>query len=206
MNSSPLTPNYSLPDSTRVRKPLPKAQLFKKFELKQSQRDAIDADIARMDFVNALMPQTLPAIAEGKEVKAIFVIEVELKRQDFDTKIIALIARLIPQRIVFALRFEDKVQLAVYHDKLFTAQWQTVESATLPLSGLTLDAVWETIVSTIGQFSVATEMTLSEQIAEDDSRAKLERQIAALEKQMAATKQPRRKREIYEQIKELKNL
>jgi hypothetical protein len=157
-----------------------------------------------MSFVNVLMPQTLPAIAEGNEVKAIFVIEVELKRKDFDRKSIGLIARLIPQRIVFALRFEDNVMLAVYHDKLFTAQWQTVESTSLPLSGLTLDAAWEAIVSTIGQFSIESEKTLSEQIAEDDNRAKLERQIASLEKQMAATKQPRRKREIFEQIKSLK--
>lgn len=184
---------------------MPKADFYRKYDLKPAQRTAFDADVARMTFVNALMPQTLPAIAEGKEVKAIFVIEVELKRKDFDHKSIGLIARLIPQRIVFALRFEDKVMLAVYHDKLFTAPWQTVESATLPLSGLTLDCVWETVVSSIGQFSVETEKTLSEQIAEEDSRAKLERQIAALEKQMVATKQPRRKREIFEQIKKLKS-
>lgn len=193
-----------LPQSTETRKALPKVDFYRKYDLKPAQRTAFDADVARLSFVNALMPQTLPAIAEGKEVKAIFVIEVELKRKDFDQKSIGLIARLIPQRIVFALRFEDKLQLAVYHDKLFTAPWQSVETATLPLSGLSLDAVWETFVSSIGQFSVETEKTLSEQIAEDDSRAKLERQIAALEKQMAAAKQPRRKREIYELIKSLK--
>ncbi len=193
-----------LPQSTEIRRALPKSDFFRKCDLKPAQRTAFDADVARMSFVNVLMPQTLPAIAEGNEVKAIFVIEVELKRKDFDRKSIGLIARLIPQRIVFALRFEDNVMLAVYHDKLFTAQWQTVESTSLPLSGLTLDAAWEAIVSTIGQFSIESEKTLSEQIAEDDNRAKLERQIASLEKQMAATKQPRRKREIFEQIKSLK--
>lgn len=194
-----------LPQSTETRRALPKADFFRKYDLKPAQRTAFDADVARMSFVNVLMPQTLPAIAEGKEVKAIFVIEVELKRKDFDHKNIDLIARLIPQRIVFALRFEDKVMLAVYHDKLFTAQCQTVESATLPLAGLTLDAVWENIVSTIGQFSVAAENTISEQIAEDDSRAKIERQIAVLEKQMRTTTQTRRQRELYSQIKKLKS-
>lgn len=193
-----------LPQSTETRRALPKADFFRKYDLKPAQRTAFDADVARMSFVNVLMPQTLPAIAEGKEVKAIFVIEVELKRKDFDHKSIDLIARLIPQRIVFALRFEDNVMLAVYHDKLFTALWQNVESATLPLSGLTFDAVWETVVSSIGQFSVETEKTLSEQIAENDGRAKLERQIAALEKQMRTTTQTRRQRELYSQIKKLK--
>lgn len=193
-----------LPQSTETRKALPKVDFFRKYDLKPAQRTAFDADVARMSFVNALMPQTLPVIAEGSEVKAIFVIVVELKRRDFDHKSIALIARLISQRIVFALRFEDKVMLAVYHDKLFTTQWQSVESATLPLSGLTLDAVWETFVSAIGQFAVETEKTLSEQIAEDNSRAKLYRQIAVLENQMRTTTQNRRQRELYAQIKKLK--
>lgn len=193
-----------LPQSTETRKALPKADFFRKYDLRQAQRSAIDADVARMSFVNALMPQTLPTIAEGKDVKAIFVIEVELKRKDFDHKSIDLIARFIPQRIVFVLSFEDKVMLAVYHDQLFTTQWQTVESATLPLAGLTLDAVWATIVSSIGQFSVATKKTLSEQIAADNTRAKIERQITVLEKQMRTTTQTRRQRELYSQIKKLK--
>lgn len=47
-----------LPSSTIVDRPLPKAQLYKKFELKQPQRDAIDADIARLDFVNKIASQT----------------------------------------------------------------------------------------------------------------------------------------------------
>ena len=41
-----------LPQSTEVNRPMPKAQLYKKFELKQAQRDAFDADIARMEIVN----------------------------------------------------------------------------------------------------------------------------------------------------------
>lgn len=196
-----------LPISTELNKTLPKSQLYKKFDLRASQQASFDKDVASMAIVNALMPQTLPAIAEGKEVKAIFVIEVELKRKDFDHKSIGLIARLIPQRIVFALRFEDKVMLAVYHDKLFTAQWQAVESATLPLSGLTLDAVWENIVcqlSDINSSLLTPNSSLSDVIRQNDSRAKLERQIAALEKQMRSTTQTHRQRELYSQIKKLK--
>ena len=39
---------FGLPQSTEVNCPMPKAQLYKKFELKQAQRDVFDADIARM--------------------------------------------------------------------------------------------------------------------------------------------------------------
>ena len=106
--------------------------------------------------------------------------------------------------MVFALRHEDQVQFAIFHTKLFTTAWQTAEQATLPLSGLNLDAVWENIVKAIGHIKVANDQTLTEQIVDNDQRAKLLAQIATLERKMANEKQPRRKREYFEQIKKLK--
>lgn len=185
---------------------MPKAQFYKKFELKQSQRDAFDADIARMEIVNYIAPQTLPGIAEGAEVKAVFVVDVELKRSDYDSKNILLISKLIPHRIIFALRYEDKVQLAVYHTKLFTAPWQSVEDVNFALSGLNLDMVWQNIVSFVGELEVAEGNSLTEQIRVDEERAKLIRQIETLERQMRSTAQPRRQRELYSEIKKLKTM
>lgn len=195
-----------LPQSTEVKRPLPKAQLYKRFDWKPSQRESFDGEVARLDFVNWIAPRTLPAIAEGGEVKEIFVIEVSLKSRDFDTKNIILLAKNIPQRVIYLLRFENEAMLAVYHSKLFIAPWQPIDSATVTLNGLNLDAVWEAIVSSIGQFSVAQENSLTEQIKIDDERAKIEKQIAALEKRMNTAKQPRRKRELFDKIRKLKEL
>ncbi len=196
---------FGLPPSTEVKRPLPKAQLYKKFELKQSQREAVDADIARLDFVNRIAPQTMPAIAEGADVKAIFVIEVELKRPDYDKKSIALVAKLIPQQIIFALRYGEKVQLAVYHTKLFIGEWQPSDAATIPLAGLNLDIVWQNMVAAVGAMEVAEGNTLTEQIQADDERAKLMKRIEVLERQMRTTTQKHRQRELYAEIKKLKS-
>ncbi len=193
-----------LPPTTEVKRPLPQAQLFKRFDWTPSQRERFDGEVSRLDFVNWISPRTVPAIAVGNEVKEIFVVEVSLKSRDFDTKAITLLAKYIPQRIVYLLRFEEEAMLATYHAKLFTAPWRAVEDIALPLSGLNLDAVWENIVSSIGQFSVEEDKSLSEQIKVDEERAKLERQIAALERQMNATKQPRRKRELFVELQKLK--
>lgn len=96
--------------------------------------------------------------------------------------------------------------LAVYHSKLFISTWQSLDSATVGLSGLNLDAVWQSIVSSIGQFSVEQDKSLTEQIKVDEEHDKRLRQIAALERQMNATKQPRRKRELFLEIQKLKEL
>lgn len=196
----------NLPQSTEVKRPLPKAQLFKRFDWTASQRERFDGLVSRLDFVNWISPRTVPAIAVGNEVNEIFVVEVSLKSRDFDVKAIQLLAKYIPQRIVYLLRYEDEAMLVVYHAKLFTAPWRAVEDIVLPLSGLNLDAVWENIVSSIGDFSVEQNKSLIEQIKVDEERAKLERQIETLEKQMKATKQPRRKRELYSEIIKVKAL
>lgn len=197
-----------LPPTTEVKRPLPKAQLYKRFEWKSSQRESFDADISRLDFVNWISPRTLPPIAEGSEIKEIFVVEILLKKRDFDPKNITLLAKSIPQRIVFLLRYGDKIKIAVYHTKLFLTDWQNClspNSSSLTIHGLNLDAVWENIVSSIGNISVEQDKSLSEQIKVDEERAKLERQIASLERQMKASKQPRRKRELFIELQRLKN-
>lgn len=131
-------------------------------------------------------------------------VEVELKRPDYDKKSIALVAKLIPQRIIFVLRYGQKVQLAVYHTKLFVSAWQPSSSVTIPLVGLNLDAVWQNMVAAIGDMEVADGNTLDEQIHADDERAKLLKQIEVLERQMRTTTQKHRQRELYTEIKRLK--
>lgn len=191
--------------STEVKRPLPKAQLYKRFDWTPSQRESFDGDVARLDFVNWISPRTLPAIADGTEIKEIFVVEVSLKSCAFDPKNIVLLAKSIPQRVIYLLRFEDEAMLAVYHTKLFCTPWQSIDSLTVELSGLNLDTIWQNIVSAIGQFAVEQNKSLTEQVQADEERAKLLRQIATLERQMNATKQPRRKRELFLELQKLKS-
>lgn len=195
---------YGLPLSTERKRQLPKKAIYAKFDLKPAQRDSFDADVARIDIVAVVSPATIPALGEGTEVKEFYVLDVQMKRREYDAKNILQLTRLIAQHMIFALRYEEQVQFAIFHTKLFTTAWQPAEQATLSLSGLNLDTVWENIVKEIGQIEVTDGHTLAEQIADDEQRAKLLTQIAILERKMANEKQPRRKREYFEQIKNLK--
>jgi len=198
---------YGLPQTTEVRKQLPKKAIYAKFELKPSQRESFDADIARIDIVAVVSPSTVPAVAQGENIKEFYVLAVQLKRKEYDAKNIALLSRLIPQKMVIALHFEEQVQFAISHTKLITSDWKhlTPNSSFLILQGLTLDSVWDNIVISIGDIHVEQSKSVAEQISADDQRAKLLAQIATLERKMANEKQPRRKREYFEQIKKLKS-
>lgn len=194
---------YGLPQSTEVKKQLPKRAIYAKFDMLASQRERLDADIARIDIVAMLSPRTIPAIAEGEEVKEIYVLAVQLKKKDYDAKNIALLSKLIPHKMVFALHYEEEVQFAIYHTKLISSAWNNVS---LSLNGLNLDSVWNNIVKDIGHIEVQDGNTLTEQIKVNEEQAKLLAQIKALEQKIANEKQPRRKREYFEQIKKLRIL
>ena len=196
---------YGLHISTERKKQLPKKAIFAKFDLNPSQRESFDADIARIDIVAVVSATTVPALCEGTEIKEFYILAVQMKRKEYDSKNIALLTKLIPQKMVLALQFEEHTQFAIYHTKLILSAWQPTNDTTLSLSGLNFDSVWENIVKSIGHIEVESGNTLTEQITANEQRAKLLAQIATLERKMANEKQPRRKREYFEQIKKLKN-
>lgn len=197
---------FGFPSSTEIKKQLPKRAIYAKFDMSASQRECFDADISRIDISEMVSSKTVPALSEGKEVKEIYLLNIQLKRKEYDAKNIAMLSKLIPQKMVFALEYEEEVQFAIYHTKLITAAWIPVEEAKLSLSGLNLDSVWDNIVKQIGHIEVLKGNTLTEQIKADEEHAKLIAQIKMLERKMANEKQPRRKREYFELIKNLKKI
>lgn len=194
-----------LPKATETNKPLPKTLVCKQFTLTVQQRDRFDADISRMAIVNVVSPDTVPALSAGESVKSFYVLAVSLKRKDYDAKNIAMLAKLIPQHLLFALQCGEEKQLAVFQEKLFTSSWYRTDAIPhLSLNGLNLDSVWENIITTVGNFSIQGENTLKEQIQQDEERAKLQRQIELLERRCRQEKQPRRKMELFVEIQKLR--
>ena len=195
---------YGLPQATIINQPLYKKTVFEKFNLKTAERERFDADISKMALVARISPATVPALAEGQDNKGFYVLQVSLKQKDYDAKNILLLQKLIPQKIVYALQFEEQTQLCVFHTRLQQSDWEPTERATIPLNGLSLDDVWNNIVATIGGLDAQSEATIEEQIINREQREKLLRQIKALEKQCRTEKQTRKKYELHQKLQELK--
>ena len=195
---------FQLPPATAINKPLYKKAVFEKFNLKAAERDRFDADISRMALVARVSSATVPALTKGKEIEGFYVLQVALKRKDYDTKNILMLQKLIPQKMVFALQFEEQTQFCIFHTQLQQSEWMPTGEATISLQGLTLDDVWNNIVATIGGLDAQAEETIEEQIIHREQREKLLRQIESLEKQCRTEKQTRRKYELHQQITKLK--
>lgn len=192
-----------LPIQTEVKKQLPKSAIYTKFQMNNAQKERIDSDISKLVIVNEILPSTIN-IAAGENIKAFFVVNVLLKNKKYDEKNIAMISKLIPQNILFILEFENEIQLAIYHTKLIHTEWLPKDDTRITLKGFDLDSIWENIILQIGEIEIEQGNTLDDQIAIDDKKAKLEKEIARLEKQARNEKQPKKKFELVQKIQKLK--
>lgn len=191
------------PKTTEVNKQLPKKAIYSKFQLNNVAKAKIDADISRITIVNEISSERIN-IAAGENIKSFFVINVLLKKKEFDPKTIVTLSRLVPQNIMFVLEYQDEVKLAINHTRLIQSQWMLKEDATIELKGMNLDTAWENIVVQVGDVDIQEGNTLEEQIIADEQQTKLQKEIARLEKQARAEKQPKKKFELVQKIKELK--
>lgn len=191
-----------LPKTTELSKQLPKNAIYAKFQMNTAEKAKIDADISRITIVNEVSADKVH-IAVGEQVKSFFVLLVALKKKDFDDKMIITLSKLIPQNMLLILECGDEAKLATYHAKLMQTEWKRKEDLSIELKGLNMDAVWENIIVQIGGITVEQGNTLDEQIAVDEYRHKIEKEIAKLEKQARAEKQPKKKFELAQQIKKL---
>jgi len=191
-----------LPKATELSKQLPKNAIYAKFQMNTAEKAKIDADISRITIVNEVSADKVH-IAIGEQVQSFFVLLVVLKKKDFDDRMIITLSKLIPQNMLLILECGDEAKLATYHAKLMQTEWKRKEDLSIELKGLNMDAVWENIIVQIGGITVEQGNTLDEQIAVDEYRHKIEKEIAKLEKQARAEKQPKKKFELAQQIKKL---
>jgi len=195
---------YNLPPQCAINKPLFKKAVFEKFNLKAAERDRFDADISRMALVARVSSATVPALTKGKEIEGFYVLQVALKRKDYDPKNILMLQKLIPQKLIFALQFEEQTLFCIFHTRLQQSAWMATDEAVITLQGLSLDDAWNNIVATIGGLDAQAEESIEEQIIHREQREKLLRQIESLEKQCRTEKQTRKKFELHQQIIKLK--
>lgn len=193
-----------LPRATELSKALPKKAIFDRFKPSPTERRLFDEQINRMSIVAEISPQTV-ALKASEDISAVYVILVALKTNQCDKKNIALLSKLIDQRMLFVLQSGGNARLAVYHaGRVLMSESTPLTDWKLNLSGLDLEAVWENAIAQIGGIDLTGGKALNATIAENDRREKLTKQIMALEKKAMTERQARRKWELTEEIRRLK--
>lgn len=195
---------YNLPHTTAINQPLSKKAVFEKFNLKAAERERFDADISRLVIIHRIDAGTIPAVQSGKEVKSIWILAVLLKRQNYNPKNVEMLFKLIPQRMILALQYENETQLAAFEGMMVFSAWIKAEECKLTLQGIDLDSVWNNLVAQVADVVVAEGKDVREQIEENVRHEALQKKIAALEAKARKEPQRHRKMELFEEIQNYK--
>ena len=192
-----------LPQTTEVKKIIPKRALYSKFELNTAEQKEFDAAIRQMTIVNEISLRTIPALQEQE--KAVFVLAVQLKQEGCAERLLQKLCRLIDQRLLLALCYEDKLQLALYFaNRILLNEFMPVAEQKVNLQGTSLNDIWEHLALQVAKLTPRAGLTPASVIANAGRRAEIEAQIAALTKKMFAEKQARKKLTLREAINKLK--
>lgn len=193
-----------LPRSTEVNRPVAKEKLYANAALTPSVRNIIKDQIKAIVWKNKLAESTV-SVASGNTVKEIQVFEVQLRGRSLDRKALSAIAKAIPYKILFLLTFEQEVQACIEASGAFyNTDWLTFDSISLKFEGLNLDAMYESLARQVSGGRLNTKCGIAEAVERDRQRKRLERDIAALEKNIQREKQFNRQVELNGKLKRLK--
>lgn len=193
------------PESTVVRRRLPKEAFYKHLPLSAAFKQKFVSDVDRITVENSLTKGNLN-LAKDSEIKEIMLLSISLKKQDFDGKIVEAIARQNPHKLIFMLVYDDERQLAVYHSKLYRTKWMKENNLSLTLAGNTLDEIWDDLVRQIAISSEAVlqrqDRTIDEQLKDQDEIDRLNKLIKKTEAAAWKEQQPKKRFELYSKLKD----
>ena len=204
------------PQTTEFNKRIPKQKFYENLDVSPALKRVFVEQIKLIHWRNKLAESTLN-IAPGQAVTEIEVIEIKLTQPQLDEAVLRQIDKEIPYHILFVLSYGNKVQAwtgykeaaesgkkAFKVNKYYHTEWMLEDELILDIEGLNMDAVWDNFIIQIGGVELEQGNHLAEQIAVDERKEKLIKEIEKLEKQARNEKQPNKKFELAQKVKALK--
>lgn len=194
------------PESTKTNRRIPKEAFYKHLSLSTALKSKFVSDISRIVAENSLTKENLNLVKDS-EIKEILLLSIELKKQDYDQRIIEATAKGNPHNLVFLMSYEDQKQLAVYYQKLYMTEWMPKAKVELHLSGDSLEDIWSGLVRQIAigpDTQISSKMSLDDQLMRQDEIVQLQQQIKKLEKAAWGETQPKKKFALYQDLKKCK--
>lgn len=205
-------------EKTKLNKIMPKAKFVKLAELSTTVRNEFNNNVDRLRLANILRQDTIN-IPKGKTVVEINVFEFQLKEKNVSDNLIKEIDSAIPNHIVFLFVCNDMAQIAIsYKEKLTTSNrnkviriyktdWINIESLSLDVNGLDLDAVYKNFITQIsaGKIETNEEISIKTAVEKSVEIEKLQRKIEQLKNKIKREPQFNKQLELKKDLKILEN-
>jgi hypothetical protein len=195
---------FNLPKSTEVNRRVPKDKLYIHGKMPNSVREAIKNQIEAIIWRNKLTPETIN-VAAGSMVEELHIFEIVLRQRSLDKRVLPAIAKAIPYKVLFVLRYENESQAALeVSGAFYNTDWDLKNEMCLVFDGLNMDKLYENLARQISGGRLDNAEDIAAAVERDKHRQRLEREIALLEKRLQRGKQLNRQMEINRELRELR--
>ena len=211
---------YNLPQSTIVNRGIPKKTFVNQWGANTRMKDHFTNDVVRVEWLAKLAPSTIN-VADGKEVHEITIFLVPIKDENCPDDIFSFIDGMILRHTLFILRWGDMTCLHLNYKewmesstntdktfriaKTYRSQWIKDTEISLSIEGLTMDAIYETLVRQVaGERIIIQSESLREDVEKSTQREMLLKEIEIVKRKINNEKQPKKKFELHQQLIKLK--
>lgn len=211
---------FNLPQSTLVRRVIPKKTLVDQLNANTRMKDCFTNDVVKVEWLSKLAPSTLN-VADGKEVHEITVFYVPLKSKDCPNDIYSFIDGLMPRHTLFILNWNNQTCLHLNYKewientakseksfsitKTYRSEWIPEANLQIEVQGLNMDTIYESLVRQVAGDKISNQTSdLRQDVEKSNQRELILKELDSLKRQEASEKQPQKKFALHKQIMEIK--
>lgn len=208
---------FGFPVATEFNKRVPKQKFYENINVSPLLKSMFVNQIQHVYWRNKLAASTLN-VAVGVDVTELEVLEIQLNGHQLNEMVLKQIDKEIPYHILFILTYNGNAQAWIsYKEALagttnafkvncyYHTDWIPANEMQLKVEGLTMDAIYESLVRQIAgdKLQVDSEESLKESIERNEKKEQLEKQIAMLERKIFRERQLNRQMEMNAELKRL---
>ena len=208
----------NFPQSSFIDRLVPKAKFVKASDTPTAVRDFLTREIEQVRLLYVLRADTLN-VEPGEEVTEIDVFYFRTKEDSYSVNPLCGLDDLVPRHTLYIIDHGDKTDVLMQHKRRIvaggTAKWKrevshlqrdvSLPEVGLRIEGMNMDAVYVNLLAQLAGKVFDSIEDYQQKTAEAERRAKLEKQIASLEAKARRETQPRKKFELVQLIRKLKD-
>lgn len=209
-----------LPAASFLNQRIPKQAFYTNLHLNPGERRALSAQVDSIIWRNKLSANTLN-ITPGENVLELQVFELRLSEGVEECTLLDVIDSQLPYHLLFLLVKGEQAKASIAYKQAvqgsgknafkvlarFDTPWLQEEALQLPLSSLNMDSLYEGWVKTLAgdRLSPRPGEGIAQALERNKQRQALEKRIAQLEKKAWSENQPKKRFELVQEVKALKD-
>lgn len=186
----------NLPSTVLVNRVMPKKAFYEHLKTTAAIKEQFVQQIERIEMAASIKEASIH-IPGDKDVAEIDVLALYLKGADVPYEAIELVARSIPNKLLFVCLADESCKLLVRRDRLYETEWMPADDAKLELVGSTLGELWDSISSQV-VFGDANSVDLVGRLERKRQGEALRRELEQVERKRRAEKQIAKKNALFD--------